>query len=308
MKKFLLYFIFNVFILTSGSIAAGYKAGNQVKDVFHPVRNFKIDLPPGNWIVAQSNNDAFYGLRWKSYILVRLENGKFAEAIAFEEVHTAGVYEYVVNDAIIRIIFKNKYDGCYERPEYYYLNFYRKGTTYNCLRTGHRNIHKRVYNPRDPELSNVYTQLKKWLRNKSIDLPKIGFWSNHGYFSRLVKGKLYSLTYYADPSMFNGPKNAHFTEETSEYHRNRIKEFPEHEKTIKKWTSISAERHLKFEKSVKAKDRHLLNLNEVISSNPISNDNQSDDVINQLNKLNDLYKSGVLSKDEFEKAKKKILN
>ena len=32
------------------------------------------------------------------------------------------------------------------------------------------------------------------------------------------------------------------------------------------------------------------------------------DFINQIQVLNDLYKSGVLSKDEFEKAKKKILN
>ena len=32
------------------------------------------------------------------------------------------------------------------------------------------------------------------------------------------------------------------------------------------------------------------------------------DFINQIQELNDLYKSGVLSKDEFEKAKKKVLN
>ena len=31
-------------------------------------------------------------------------------------------------------------------------------------------------------------------------------------------------------------------------------------------------------------------------------------IVDNLNKLNDLYKSGVLTKDEFEKAKKKILN
>tara|TARA_B100000989_G_C19495956_1_gene452054 strand:+ start:252 stop:1175 length:924 start_codon:yes stop_codon:yes gene_type:complete len=33
-----------------------------------------------------------------------------------------------------------------------------------------------------------------------------------------------------------------------------------------------------------------------------------DDLINQLEQLNELYKSGVLSEDEFKKAKKKILN
>jgi uncharacterized protein YqgQ len=32
------------------------------------------------------------------------------------------------------------------------------------------------------------------------------------------------------------------------------------------------------------------------------------DFIEQLEQLNNLYKSGVLTKEEFEKAKKKILN
>ena len=32
------------------------------------------------------------------------------------------------------------------------------------------------------------------------------------------------------------------------------------------------------------------------------------DIVDQLNSLNELYKSGVLTKEEFEKAKKKILN
>ena len=35
---------------------------------------------------------------------------------------------------------------------------------------------------------------------------------------------------------------------------------------------------------------------------------QSNEISNQIEKLNDLYKSGVLTKEEFEKAKKKILN
>ena len=79
MKK--IFFIICIsFYLICGSNAAGYKVGNKVSDVFEPVRNFKIDIPPGEWIVTQSANDAFYGLRWRSYILVRLVNGKFAEA------------------------------------------------------------------------------------------------------------------------------------------------------------------------------------------------------------------------------------
>ena len=39
----------------------------------------------------------------------------------------------------------------------------------------------------------------------------------------------------------------------------------------------------------------------------ISTENSSN-IVDNLNKLNDLYKSGVLTKEEFEKAKKKLLN
>ena len=307
MKK-ILFIIFISFYLISSSNATGYRYGDTVKDIFEPTRKFKIDLPPGEWIVTQSKNDAFYGLRWKSYILVRLENGKVAELIGYEEMYPADKYIPIVNDAIIQVMFKNEYDGCYERPEYYYLNFFRKGVTFNCLRAGHRDLNDRVYHPKDPELRNVYSQLKKWLRNNSLDLPNIGFWSNHGYFSRLSKKSLFSLSYFADPSVLNAPDISFFTEETSEYHRNRIQEFPEHEKIMKKWTSISADRHVKFENAIEALDRHLLNLSELTSSYDSTSVNQSNDTVEQLKKLNDLYKTGVLSKEEFEKAKKKILN
>jgi len=43
------------------------------------------------------------------------------------------------------------------------------------------------------------------------------------------------------------------------------------------------------------------------TSTNISSENSSN-IVENLNKLNDLYKSGVLTKDEFEKAKKKLLN
>jgi len=39
-----------------------------------------------------------------------------------------------------------------------------------------------------------------------------------------------------------------------------------------------------------------------------SNNKEKKDITEQLKKLNDLYKSGALTKEEFEKAKKRILN
>jgi hypothetical protein len=67
--------------------------------------------------------------------------------------------------------------------------------------------------------------------------------------------------------------------------------------------SNSSKFHKEFEKMTKAKNRHMLSLDrhilEIKTENPI---------LNQLNKLNDLFKSGALTKEEFKKAKKKILN
>ena len=51
--------------------------------------------------------------------------------------------------------------------------------------------------------------------------------------------------------------------------------------------------------------------NMIVYSNATSTNTSSESsssIVDNLNKLNDLYKSGVLTKDEFEKAKKKLLN
>ena len=47
--------------------------------------------------------------------------------------------------------------------------------------------------------------------------------------------------------------------------------------------------------------------NKIVYSK-IKTSTSSLDIVDQLNSLNELYKSGVLTKEEFEKAKKKILN
>ena len=77
---------------------------------------------------------------------------------------------------------------------------------------------------------------------------------------------------------------------------------------MEEWVSISAKRHMEFEKIINVIERHKLDLNDLILSDYNLNDSSSDNFINQINKLNDLYKNGVITKEEFEKAKKKILN
>ena len=84
-------------------------------------------------------------------LLARVENNEILEFISIGKIDTAGVYEGVVNEAIQEIFFKNKYDGCYERPEYYLLELYKRGNSVNCMKVRHLDILKEFNNPDDPK-------------------------------------------------------------------------------------------------------------------------------------------------------------
>ena len=286
--------------------AKRYKVNDVIENQFVMNKKFQLNLPEGKWTVVQSRGDNYYGLVSKIYLLVRLENNLAVESIEIAEVKTAGVFESSVNQAIYEAIFKNKYDGCYERPEYFVVKVYKKGSTHNCLVIDHSDVHKDFFTPDDREASDA--GVKKWIRDNNIQLPRVGLSSFHAYFSRLAAGKWYLLSYGIDPKILSGPKNNFISEETSEYHKNNISNYPDHQKTMQKWVSISAQRHIEFENLIKVIERHKLDLGDLSPSKSQLSKNSSNEIIDQINKLNDLYKNGILTKDEFEKAKKKILN
>jgi len=295
-----------ILIMCNEVNAKKYKVNDVIENQFVMNKRFKLNLPKGKWTVIRSHGDNYYGLASKIYWLIRLENNFVVESIEIAEMKTAGIFENIVNQAIYEALFKNKYDGCYERPEYFVVKVYKKGSTHNCLVIDHSDVHKDFFTPDDPEISNA--GVKKWIRDNNIQLPRVGLSSFHAYFSRLASGKWYLLSYGIDPKILNAPKNKFISEETSEYHKNNISNYPEHKKIMQKWVSISAKRHIEFENLIKMIERHKLDLSALSPSTSVSTKNLSSDILDQINKLNDLYKSGVLTKDEFEKAKKKILN
>ena len=196
-------------------------------------KKFKTDLPKGEWVIADKYAYEFYGIWIKGYTLLRIEDNKFIEGISIEELKTEGKYQDAVNQAIYEILFKNKYHGCYDKPEYTVIKFYAKGSSHNCFWVGHLDLIKHIYNPDDPELKTANTQLKKWLKKKKFSLPKVALYSEHSYFSRLAMGKWYGLVYTVDPKILNAPDNKFISLESSEYHKYNIDNYPEHKKIMK---------------------------------------------------------------------------
>ena len=308
MKNFSLIFLVCLifFLICADTNARGYRVDDVVEKQFVMNKKFQLNLPKGKWVVAHRDISDYYNLATKVYSLVRLENNFVVQWIQIAEMKTIGLPEHIVNRALLNVLFANKYDGCYERPEYFVVKVYKKGNTHNCLVVDHSDVHKDLYTPDDPDDTNP--RLKKWIRDNNIQLPSVGLSSFHSYFSRLAGDKWYLLQYGIDPKILNAPKNNFISEEASEYHKNNISNYPEHQNIMQKWVSISAKRHIEFENLIKVRERHKLDLNSLSPSTSTLSKNLSNDILDQINKLNDLFKSGVLTKDEFEKAKKKILN
>ena len=164
--------------------AKRYRVNDIIENQFVMNKKFKLNLPEGKWTVIRNSSDFYYGLVSKVYTLVRLENNVAVESIEIGEMKTAGIYESLVNQAIYEALFKNKYDGCYERPEYFVVKVYKKGSTHNCFWLGHADIYKELFTPEDPEQKSAHGQLRRYIKQNQLELPKVGLFSNHFYFSR----------------------------------------------------------------------------------------------------------------------------
>ncbi len=299
----IIYFLFFLLIFEAAH-SKSYRIGDNITNEIEFYKKYKFELPLGNWIVADRYSYSYYGFLSKGYILLKVDDNKAEEIISIGEQVIPAKWVGYINPVINDIVFKNKYDGCYERPEYYLVKYFRKGSSFNCFWIYHLDTYKELFDPEDPELRGIYSQFKAWLRDNSISLPKLTLGSSHWYFSRLAGGKWFSMQHLIDPEKLGGPKNKFIDEARSEYHKNNISNYPEHEKIMRKIISIGAKRHKQFELEVKAKDHHKLDL----ESYQIFESKLNNEIISQLKKLNDLYNLGILTENEFKKAKNKILN
>ena len=76
------------------------------------------------------------------------------------------------------------------------------------------------------------------------------------------------------------------------------------------WIISSAKLHQSMEINLKAYKRHKLDFSEynLGEIKAINKDALNSSVVEEIKELKKLYDEGVLTKEEFEKAKKKVLN
>ena len=272
-------------------------------------QSIEIELPPGKWQYVASESWYFRNYGYTEWTLVQTENNKWKAHARLLIFHTGGKYLWYLGPALYNEATRGKYDSCTLRPEYYAAKLYAKGNSSNCFRVAHREVYKFLYNPDDPALRGSNIAYKQWIKKNNIELPAIVVCRSHTYYSAVVRDVGVEVGHCIDPEYFGATKSKFETEERSEYHRQNIENYPEKKKFMEQWTSSAAEYHKEFEERVRAREYHRLDLSEYYAGkNSQTLETSSQSITEELKELKKLYDDGVLTKEEFTKAKKKLLN
>ena len=314
MKK-LLWIVVLIFIFSNKPSEAGktnFRKGSFYSGEVYWTSRIIYELPPGSWEVIDRWGWSVKSVEGKGVTLVKVKDGIVDAIFDIGEVSVNGKWIAALTSWINKIYFRGKYDGCYERPEYYLVKVNRQGSAFNCLKVRHVDLYKLLYNPDDPRTwARTWSSfVRKWLDNSGNEFPKIMLEASHSFFATTVKDSMYEVNYLINPETHQGPKNNFDTEDTSEYHSRNLSNYPQHKKYIDNFVNEAVYEHQKFEYIVRAKTRHLIdfseyNVEEISKKTTTASGSQ---LTEQLKELKQLYEDGVLTKEEFTKAKKKLLN
>ena len=307
MMKFILYTLLSILIFSSVDAKKNnsFSKGESYKGEFKwGYVDYKF--PEGNWTFFHKANSSLPGTNLKTRCIefYQKENSTLKGLFDVCEIVTGGKWTPQIAKILSEMLKNGTHDNCTLRAEYFYAQLFTKGTTMNCFLIRHIDTFKELNYPDDPDTRVKY--LKIFFKKNNIEIPKTMILSKHVFFAPSIKDKGVEINYSINPEFFGAPKTLNGDENGSEYHRNNINNHVLKKNFINDWLSKQANYHQYFEKKLKAKKNYLLNLDEFITfETSVGNNNLS---IEQLKSLNKLYKSGILSKDDFEKAKKKILN
>ena len=265
-------------------------------------------LPEGKWKFLNKTHFSLETIRLNCIEFLQAENNNFKGAYSICEVSSGGKYHAELGMILSNGLKKGKHDNCTLRPEYFFAKLWTKGMSMNCFRTRHLDIDKELNYPDDPEAKNTL-YIKEYIKDNNLELPKTLLQSMHVFYSPNIRDKGIEISHSINPELYGVPKTINGQETQSEYHRNNIKNHPIKNQFMIDWTQKKAIEHGYFEKYMKVKNHQKLDLGKFLKNmTKKSNTSDNKDFIDQINQLNNLYKSGSLTKEEFEKAKKKILN
>lgn len=296
MRKIISLIIFCLLIPNIVFAKWKYNVGDIVQnEVVFGVRD-KFKLPPGQFTIGIIASEK----EFKDIMLYQIDkkSGYLRWAIHF---YATGSTKWA---------YWNPPKFC-ERTNVYFIKKFKGNQNYACWMVNHTRSDIGAN-------KGFWAKVRKYEIDQKIKTPDIFVYSHHEY----SKGsKLWGSEYFYNPELDGVPKPISKEWDTSEFHKQRVMDYPKHEEFLKKYISVSAGFVDEFNKMKKIKETSKLSLNikenfsqvSINVDNDLSQDslkksgNESNDIVKKLKELRELYDNGILTKEEFEKAKKKIL-
>ena len=154
--------------------------------------------------------------------------------------------------------------------------------------------------------------IREFDSSNNLALPEMFVVSKHQYAN---KARLYESAYYYNPELDGIPEPENLEWERNEFHKQRIKNFPDHEAFLNKFISVSGSLIDRFNQLNKVRGAMTLDASNYVvqasmnaQTSGANNETSKESIVDQIKQLKELLDAGVLTKEEFEKAKKQILN
>ena len=309
-NSFKIIFIFLIFLNSQNLSATNtWFSKNKTYSGQIKFKGISYKLPEGDWEVANKYDWHIMGIQGDGVTLVLIENNTIKSLMEFNSVTTSGKRQGLVSGYLNRIYFNAPTDGCYEKSEYYLVKVWKKGMAANCLRIRHIDLKKEMYDP-DYTYEEGFAEpyymagFKYFIKKRKLKIPKILISSQHAYMSPSHGGRTQLVYLDRNPEFLNVGKTLIGDENNSEYHKANLTKYPKKKKLIDEIIQQSFVYHKNFEDKLKVKDFQRLDLG--INGNK-KEERQNKSIVSELQKLNDLFKSGAITKKEFEAAKQKLL-
>ncbi len=310
MKNKLIILFLILFSFNNTSYATfKYKVGDFVSDELNITSRNSIPLTEGNWkVIYWYGEHIFRGIYIYTITLAQIENKVPTKILEISKAEGLNVILGYINPIIITSTFKPKRHGCVERSYYTLLKYYRsKGATHNCLSIKHYDTNFELYEHNDPDRDLRY--LINWAEKNNIIFPKTYLGYDLSVYIPRKADRWLRIDYLQTPESFANYNSLYGSETQSEFHPQNISSYPKAKKTMNEWINYVTSYHVSIEEGLRIDSKYKIKFDNLSqdSKNLIKN-NKNSKMIADLKKLNDLYKSGVLSDEEFKKLKDKVIN
>ena len=305
--SFLLFLFIYTFFINSSNAAFKYRLNQKISGEFNVTNRISIPLPKGEWkVIYRSGEHIFRGIHSYQVSLAQVSNNNVIKLFEIGKIEGLSAIMGYMTPIIVDAVFKPKRNGCVKRKYYTLLKYYKSsGITHNCVSIKHVDTNFELFENDDPNTNLGY--LINWGEKNNLNYSDVYLGYEVSIYIPRIADRYISINYFESPKNFDNYVPIFSSEAQSEFHPQNINQYKEAKSVMNKWKDYIANYHDLIENGLKIKDKYKLDIERsVYSKSQKNNDNL--ELIEMLEKLNNLYKSNVLTNDEFIKAKEKLLN